>query len=114
MMADEPDRVHAKATALGLDVGDPNVLGHVAKGLQCAENASKRWTNNFDDRLIAYFKYREDRGHFPTARGDNPQLGKWAGKQRGFKRKLDKGEHAKGITSERASKLTALGFVWNP
>jgi hypothetical protein len=111
MMADEPDRVHAKATTLGVDLGDDNALGRVAKRLQLGDN---RWTWHFDDRLNAYFKYKEDRGRFPTSRGDNPQLGKWAEKQRGLKRKFDCGGPAGGMCSERVLKLNALGFVWKP
>jgi hypothetical protein len=78
--------------------------------LQLLDN---RWKGHFGDRLIAYFQYKDDRGDFPTARGDNLQLGKWAEKQRGLKRKFDRGEPAEGMCSERVSMLTAQGFVWN-
>ena len=112
MMAREPDRVHAKATTLGLDARDANILDKVAQGLTNGDNVSKRYTNHFEDRLVAYGKYKEDHDHFPT--DNKSQLGMWAERQRGLKWKLDKGEHAKGMTCERASKLTALGFVWGP
>jgi hypothetical protein len=111
MTENEPDRVHTKATTLGVDVGDDNALRHVAKCLQLVEN---RWKGHFGDTVIAYFQYKKDRGHFPAARGDNPQLGKWAEKLRGLKRKFDRGEPAQGMCSERVSMLTALGFPWNP
>jgi hypothetical protein len=113
MMADDLDWVRAKATALKLDVGNANVLGRVARGLRGGDNVSKRYTNVFQDTLIAYGKYKDDHGYFPT-KGDNKTLAKWAVRQRECKRKLDNGEPAKGMTSERAWKLTAIGFVWNP
>ena len=34
--------------------------------------------------------------------------------QRAHKRKLDRGEPSEGMTAERAARLTALGFVWEP
>jgi hypothetical protein len=110
MLANDPDRVHAEATALGIDVGDDNALGRVAMRLQLVEN---RWKGQFGDKVIAYFKYKDDRGDFPTVSGDNPQLGKWAENQRSLKRKFDRGEPAKGMCSERVSMLTAQGFVWD-
>ena len=110
MLANDPDRVHAEATALGIDVGDDNALGRVAMRLQLVEN---RWKGQFGDKVIAYFKYKGDRGDFPTVSGDNPQLGKWAENQRSLKRKFDRGEPAKGMCSERVSMLTAQGFVWD-
>jgi hypothetical protein len=39
-------------------------------------------------------------------------LGAWVSEQRRCKRKLDRGEPAKGMTAARAAKLAALGFVW--
>jgi hypothetical protein len=86
-----------KATALGLDGGDPSILCHVAQGLQLAENASKGYINQFEDTLIAYAKFREDHGRFPT-KGESRSLSKWAERLRQYKRKLDKGEPTKGMT----------------
>jgi hypothetical protein len=110
MLANEPDRVHAKATTLGVDVSDVNALRHIAK---CLQNVDNRWTGQWDGRLMEIAKYKKDHGHFPRIK-DSPQLGRWLEKQRGLKRKLDKGEHAEGMTSERAAKLAALGCVWDP
>ena len=42
------------------------------------------------------------------------KLGRWVSKQREGKRKLDRGEPGEGMTAERAARLTALGFAWNP
>ena len=110
MLANEPDRVHAKATTLGVDVSDVNALRHIAK---CLQNVDNRWTGQWDGRLMEIAKYKKDHGHFPRIK-DSPQLGRWLEKQRGLKRKLDKGEHADGMTFERVAKLAALGCVWDP
>jgi hypothetical protein len=110
MMVNDHNRVHAKAITLGIDVGDDNALGRVAMRLQLVEN---RWKGHFGDTVIAYFQYKKDRGYFPAARGDNPQLGKWAENLRGLKRKFDRGEPAQGMCSERVSMLTGQGFEWN-
>ena len=40
-------------------------------------------------------------------------LGSWVNTQRALKRKLDRGEPRKGMTAERATRLTALGFAWD-
>jgi hypothetical protein len=45
---------------------------------------------------------------------EDPPLGRWVNTQRVMKRQLDRGEHSKGMTAERAAQLSALGFVWNP
>jgi hypothetical protein len=111
MLRDDMARVLAAATKRGVDVDDGNAVGQVAKYLQRVEN---RWGGQWDGKLMEIAKYKKDHGHLPRIK-DSPQLGKWLETQRGLKRKLDKGEHAKGMTSERASKLTAaLGYVWNP
>jgi hypothetical protein len=45
---------------------------------------------------------------------EDPRLASWVSNQRGGKRKLDRGEPSPGMTAERAARLTALGFVWEP
>jgi hypothetical protein len=110
MLRDEMPRVLAAATKQGVDVDDCNAVGQVAMRLQLVQNL---WKGQFGDKVIAYFKYKDDRGRFPTVSGDNPQLGRWAENQRSLKRKFDRGEPAGGMCSERVSMLTAQGFVWN-
>jgi hypothetical protein len=48
----------------------------------------------------------------PELWAENPRLGRWVGKQRTLKRKLDRGEPSEGMTAARAARLTALGFEW--
>ena len=48
----------------------------------------------------------------PQRWAEDPGLGSWASKQRLLKKKLDRGEPCRGMTVERAAKLTAVGFVW--
>ena len=62
-------------------------------------------------RLVAYKAAHGD-CNVPTAWAEDPALGRWAGKQRKLKRKLDRGDYSDGMTVERAAKLTALGLVW--
>jgi hypothetical protein len=40
-------------------------------------------------------------------------LGSWVNTQRVLKRKLDRGESSGGMTAERVTQLTALGFAWD-
>jgi hypothetical protein len=49
-------------------------------------------------------------------RGPDPRLGRWVAKQRHNKKKLDLGEPSLqgSMTAERAARLTALGFEWEP
>ena len=63
-------------------------------------------------RLAAY---KEAHGDCSVPKGwaEDPRLGNWVNDQRTVKRKLDRGEHCKGMTVERAARLTALGLVWN-
>jgi hypothetical protein len=45
---------------------------------------------------------------------EDKQLGSWVSKQRTLKHKLDRGEPSQGMTAERAARLDALGFTWDP
>jgi hypothetical protein len=49
----------------------------------------------------------------PKSWPKDPQLGTWVSTHGHLKRKLDRGEHSKGMTAERATRQTMLGFVWN-
>ena len=61
-------------------------------------------------RLEAYKAVHGD-CNVPRRWAEDPRLGKWVDHQRGRKRKLDRGEPSKGMTAERAARLTALGFL---
>jgi hypothetical protein len=63
-------------------------------------------------RLAAYKVARGD-CNVPTRWPMDPALGNWVKNQRTYKRWLDCGEPSKGMTAERAARLTALGLVWD-
>jgi hypothetical protein len=65
-------------------------------------------------RLAAYKVAHGDCNVPQGCRGDNPRLAGWISNQRQYKRRLDRGEPSKGMTAERAARLTALGLVWDP
>ena len=81
-----------------------------------------RWLNQealdaaWEEKLVRLEAYKAVHGdcNVPLRWADDKQLGKWVVHQRGRKRKLDRGEPSKGMTAERAARLTALGFVWEP
>ena len=64
-------------------------------------------------RLVAY---KVEHGNFnvPLRWTEDLKLGSWVMHQRGGKRKLDRGDPCEGMTVERAARLTALGFAWEP
>jgi hypothetical protein len=90
-----------RLAALGFDWDPPR--GPQNRGLWDAQLA----------RLAAY-KVAHGDCNVPTKWVEDPRLGGWVGNQRNFKRKLDRGEPSHGMTVERAAKLTALGFTWDP
>jgi hypothetical protein len=69
-----------------------------------------RW----EDWLANLMRYKAVHGdcNVPQRWAEDPGLGSWASKQRLLKKKLDRGEPCRGMTVERAAKLTAVGFVW--
>ena len=76
--------------------GQPHDVGHWAAQLA---------------RLAAY-KVAHGDCNVPKRWAEDPRLGNWVNDQRQRKRKLDRGEPCKGMTAERAAKLTAVGLVW--
>ena len=70
----------------------------------------------WEEKLVRLEAYKAVHGdcNVPLRWAEDPRLGKWVDHQRGRKRKLDRGEPSKGMTAERAARLTALGFVWDP
>ena len=70
----------------------------------------------WEEKLVRLEAYKAVHGdcNVPLRWADDKQLGKWVVHQRGRKRKLDRGEPSKGMTAERAARLTALGLVWDP
>jgi hypothetical protein len=71
-----------------------------------------QWEENLE-RLEAYNAVHGD-CNVPQGWAEDPGLANWVKKQRMFKRKFDRGEPSEGMTAERAARLTALGFVWDP
>jgi hypothetical protein len=69
----------------------------------------------WEEKLVRLEAYKAVHGdcNVPLRWADDKQLGKWVVHQRGRKRKLDRGEPSKGMTAERAARLTALGLVWD-
>ena len=70
----------------------------------------------WEEKLVRLEAYKAEHGDCSVPRGwsEDPRLGTWVHIQRGRKRKLDRGEPSKGMTAERAERLTELGFVWDP
>ena len=70
----------------------------------------------WDAQLARLVAYKAEHGDCSVPRGwsEDPRLGTWVMMQRVGKRKLDRGEPSKGMTAERAARLTALGLVWDP
>jgi hypothetical protein len=62
-------------------------------------------------RLAAYKAAHGD-CKVPKQWAEDPRLGRWVHNQRKCKKKLDRGEPGRGMTVERAARLTALGFAW--
>jgi hypothetical protein len=63
------------------------------------------------ERLVAYRVAHGDCS-VPARWAEDPALAKWVLSQRQYKKKLDRGEPSEGMTTERAARLEALGFVW--
>jgi hypothetical protein len=49
----------------------------------------------------------------PRRWAEDPGLGKWVGKQRNYKKALDRGDPGKGMAAARAAKLEALSLTWD-
>jgi hypothetical protein len=67
------------------------------------------------ESLLAKLKaYKAAHGDCNVPRGwaEDPKRGRWISKQRGYKKKLDRGEPGSGMTVARAAKLDALDFAW--
>ena len=62
-------------------------------------------------RLVAY-KVGHGDYNVPQRWAEDPWLGRWVDTQRTRKKKLDRGEHADGMTAEWAARLEALAFAW--
>jgi hypothetical protein len=62
-------------------------------------------------RLAAY-KVAHGDCNVPYCWTEDPGLATWVSGQRKGKKKLDRGEPSKGMTTARVTKLTALGFAW--
>jgi hypothetical protein len=93
----------ARLTALGF-VWDPGRTGGTPR--------EEEWEAQLA-RLAAYKAARGD-CNVLNRWAEDRRLGTWVGTQRKGKRRLDRGEPSEGMTTERAARLTALGFVWSP
>ena len=93
----------ARLAALGL-VWDPPNTGGTPKEAE------------WEVQLARLATYKAEHGDcsMPRSLPEDSGLANWVSNQRQRKRRLDRGEHSEGMTAERAARLTALGFVWNP
>jgi hypothetical protein len=106
-----------------LDRGEP-VYGITAKrvakltALGFAWEGKARSCNEakWEAQLARLVAYKVEHGNFnvPLRWTEDLKLGSWVMHQRGGKRKLDRGDPCEGMTVERAARLTALGFAWEP
>jgi hypothetical protein len=93
----------ARLTALGFE-WDPG----------CKDGAPREAA--WEAQLARLAAYKAARGDCKVPKGwaEVPRLGNWVDTQRQYKKKLDRGEPSHGMTAERAARLAALGFVWQP
>jgi hypothetical protein len=105
-----------------LDHGEPSAGMTAARAarltaLGVAWEASRRSfeEKNWELQIARLVNYKAAHGdcNVPVGWAEDPRLGSWVDAQRQSKRKLDRGEPRKGMTVERAARLTALGFVWD-
>jgi hypothetical protein len=77
---------------------------------------SKPKNEEWEAQIARLASYKAAHGDCNVPRGwaEDLRLGRWVNDQRQRKRKLDRGEYGGGMTAERAARLTALGFVWDP
>ena len=70
----------------------------------------------WEEKLVRLEAYKAGHGdcNVPKHWADDTRLGTRVNIQRKLKRNLDHGEPSKGMTAERAARLTALGLVWDP
>jgi hypothetical protein len=61
---------------------------------------------------LSVYKAAHGDCNVPQRWSEDRTLGRWVSDQRKYKKKLDRGEPSHGMTSARAVKLNALGFVW--
>jgi hypothetical protein len=80
--------------------------------MRAARAAAAAWEAQLA-RLVGYKAGHGD-CKVPQRWAEDPALGEWVSTQRKCKRKLDRGEPGQGMTAERAARLTALGFAWEP
>ena len=71
---------------------------------------------SWEAQLAALTTYKAAHGdcNVPSCWPTDPRLASWVNTQRKCKRKIDRGEHNKGMTVARAARLTALGLLWDP
>jgi hypothetical protein len=93
---------HPGAAELGVDYG--------------STGKEARWEAQL--AKLAAYKAVHDDCRVLTNWKEDPSLGAWVAKQRGYKRLLDRGEACREMSAERAAKLEAIGceftkgFVW--
>jgi hypothetical protein len=63
---------------------------------------------------LKVYKRRHGDCSVPKGWAADPTLANWVMTQRRLKRKLDRGGSGEGMSAERAAKLEALGFEWDP
>jgi hypothetical protein len=113
-----------------LDRGDPNMkitAARVAKldklgfTWELSAAVGKRCGTRQDDggwevQLAKLKEYKGEHGDCNVPRGwaEDPALGRWVHRQRGCKKKLDRGEPSQAMTAARAAQLDAVGFNWAP
>jgi hypothetical protein len=93
----------AKLEALGL-VWAPGAKSHGGRFKEA------QW----EAQLVRLASYKSEHSdcNVPKRWAEDRALGWWVGKQRQYKKALDRGEPSEGMTAARAAKLEALGFVW--
>jgi hypothetical protein len=93
----------ARLTALGFEWNP---------GANCIGNPRHAVWETQLARLVAY-KAEHGDCNVPQGWVKDLRLGRWVADQRKRKRKLDRGEPSEGMTAERETRLTALGFTWD-
>ena len=113
-----PAALQAEARPRRAQRGDDGGAGGAADGARLRLGASTGYPKrrSWEAQLARLAAYKAAHGdcNVPQGWAEDPRLGSWVSNQRTRKRKLDRGEPSEGMTAERAARLTALGFVWDP
>jgi hypothetical protein len=107
----------ARLEALGFAWGGTKASAARSRAANPRSAARSRAANprpEWEAQLARLAAYKAAHGdcNVPKRWAEDLRLGRWVDSQRTGKKALDRGEDSRGMTSERAARLEALGFAW--